>query len=105
MTNRLVKVAETSAVPEEEGRIFDADGISVVVCNVGGNFYAIENLCSHQDEVFEDGTLEGCEIECPHHGAMFDVTTGEATLMPGVSPVETFPVHIKDGIVSIEIDE
>ena len=56
-------------------------------------------------EAFEDGPLEGCSIECPHHGALFDVTTGEAAQLPGVSPIETFPVQVKDGAISIEFDE
>jgi 3-phenylpropionate/trans-cinnamate dioxygenase ferredoxin subunit len=68
--------------------------LRIAVCNVDGEIYAIEDVCTHDGGSLDQGQLEGVEIECPRHGARFDVRTGEATLMPAVMPVQTFPVRI-----------
>jgi len=66
--------------------------MSVLICNVGGEFYALENECSHAAVPLEEGTLRGCEIECDFHGALFDVRSGEALAMPATLPVRIFRV-------------
>jgi 3-phenylpropionate/trans-cinnamate dioxygenase ferredoxin subunit len=75
--------------------VTDGGELRIAVCNVDGEFYAIEDVCSHDGGPLDQGFLEGTEIECPRHGARFDVRTGEATLMPAVMPVLTFPVKIE----------
>lgn len=75
--------------------VFDeSEDLRIAVCNVDGQFYAIEDVCTHDGGPLDQGTLEGREIECPRHGARFDVCTGRATLMPAVMPVRTFDVKI-----------
>ena len=77
------------------------DGIDVVVCNVDGDFYALEDLCSHQDLPLSDGELDGSELICIHHGARFDVCTGRALCLPAIRPVKTFQVEVRDGDVLV----
>jgi 3-phenylpropionate/trans-cinnamate dioxygenase ferredoxin subunit len=73
----------------------------IAVCNVGGQFYAIEDVCTHDGGSLDQGQLEGDEIECPRHGARFNVRTGAATLMPAVMPVPTYPIKIEGNQVFV----
>ena len=71
----------------------------VVLANVDGDFYALEDRCSHQDYPLASGELDGNEIECPFHGARFDVRTGRATQLPAIRPVRVFEAKVVDGRV------
>jgi 3-phenylpropionate/trans-cinnamate dioxygenase ferredoxin subunit len=75
---------------------YNVDGVEIAICNVGGDFYAIEDVCTHDGGPLDQGTLEGKCIVCPRHGAMFDVTTGAALTLPAVMPVATYEVR-RDG--------
>jgi 3-phenylpropionate/trans-cinnamate dioxygenase ferredoxin subunit len=77
-------------------------GEPVLLCNVDGEVYAIEDVCTHDGGELDQGELDGCRIECPRHGAYFDVTTGAALTLPAVLPVRTFPVHIREGTIFVE---
>jgi 3-phenylpropionate/trans-cinnamate dioxygenase ferredoxin subunit len=70
------------------------DDQRLAVCNVDGEFYAIEDVCTHDGGPLDQGELEGEEIECPRHGGRFDVRTGRATMMPAAMAVQTYAVRI-----------
>lgn len=78
-------------------------GVDVLVCNAGGTFYAILNLCTHQASKLEGGRIRNCFISCPLHGARFDLrdgsTKGELTKVA----VKTFPTRVVDGIVEVSV--
>ena len=84
-------------------RIVETGGLRIALCNVDGTFYAVEDVCTHDDGPLGEGTLVGREVECPRHGGRFDVTTGRATRMPAVVPVRTFPVRVEGDAVYIEV--
>lgn len=98
-----IKVADTGDIPEGEARVFNVENISIAICNVGGTYYAIENVCTHDNGPLGEGRLIGTQIECPRHGARFDVTSGEVKKQPAYSPVPTFPVQIDNGAIFIDI--
>ena len=75
-------------------------GAGVLLCNVDGTIYAIEDVCTHDGGPLDQGELEGACVVCPRHGATFDVRSGDAT-MPAVMPVATFPIEIRDGDVYV----
>lgn len=79
------------------------DGLAIAVFNVGGKFYAIEDLCSHEDETLTSGKFRGEEITCWRHGARFNVKTGAALCAPAYEPVATFPVRLTDGQIEVEL--
>ncbi len=81
----------------------EAAGRRIAVCNTGDGYYAIDDLCTHDGGPLDQGQLQGHEIECPRHGARFDVTTGRALCLPAVRPVRTYPVRVVDGVVEIEL--
>lgn len=80
----------------EEGRTLRVvvDGTEVLLCKCEGNIYAIEDVCTHDGAPLDQGGLEGCEITCARHGAVFDVRTGAVLALPAVVPVPTFKVRI-----------
>jgi 3-phenylpropionate/trans-cinnamate dioxygenase ferredoxin subunit len=80
----------------------DVEGVEVLLCNVNGEIFAIEDVCTHDGAPLDQGTLEEKCIVCPRHGAMFDVTTGEALTLPAVMPVMTFRVRIDGDDIYVE---
>lgn len=76
---------------------------AIAVCNVGGQFYAVDDVCTHDEASLEQGQVEGYEIECPRHGARFDVRTGAVTALPAVAPIETFGVRVQGEDVEIDV--
>lgn len=85
-------------------RIFiEVDEMSVVLFNIAGDVYALEDRCTHDDGPLGEGELEGYEIVCPRHGAKFDVRDGQALSLPAVEPTRYFPVRIVDNQIEIGI--
>ncbi|HEY5341237.1 MAG TPA: non-heme iron oxygenase ferredoxin subunit [Candidatus Aquilonibacter sp.] len=89
-------VARASDIPPGSAKPFPVDGVDVLICNVGGTFYAIEDVCTHDGAPLDQGHLDGACVTCPRHGATFDVRTGAAT-MPAVVPVATYTVRESGG--------
>lgn len=101
MTN-YVKVARTDEIAPGTKKTVEVDGIEVVIVNLNGEFYAIEDVCTHDGGPLGEGELEGCQIICPRHGARFDVRTGQALTLPAFEPAPTYEVKIEDGDVLVE---
>ncbi len=99
----FVRVGKESEVPSGTVKVYEVGDRAIAVCNVDGEFFAIDDLCTHDEASLDQGFLEGCEIECPRHGARFDVTTGRATALPAVIPVDTFPVRIEGGDIELDV--
>jgi 3-phenylpropionate/trans-cinnamate dioxygenase ferredoxin component len=94
-----------SELPRGSARPVSVDGERLVICRLeDGEVYAVEDSCSHDDGPLGQGTLAQGQIECPRHGARFDVRTGAATRMPAASPIETFPARIDAGWVEIDLE-
>lgn len=87
-----------------EVRVVQAGRTRLAVCNVEGELYCIDDVCTHDGGPLDQGELDGNEIECPRHGARFDVRSGRATCMPAVVPVKTHPVRVVDGEIQVEVD-
>ncbi len=87
-------VAKRSDIPNGATQRVEVDGHDVLLCNVDGAIYAIEDVCTHDGGALDAGELEGCRIMCPRHGAYFDVTTGAALTLPAILPVTTYVVRL-----------
>jgi 3-phenylpropionate/trans-cinnamate dioxygenase ferredoxin component len=101
----LVEVCPLEELPPGEVKIVHVGSISIGVYNLGGQFYALEDRCSHDDGPLCEGDFdveEGYAV-CPRHGSQIDIRTGEALTLPAVFPVDTFPVTVEDGVVKLEI--
>ncbi len=99
---KYVKVARADQIAPGEKQIFEVNGTLVVVINLDGQFYAIEDVCTHDGGPLGEGRLEGAQIICPRHGARFDVRTGDALTLPAFEPVSTFEVKVEGGDVWVE---
>ncbi|MGC8484350.1 MAG: Rieske (2Fe-2S) protein [Candidatus Baltobacteraceae bacterium] len=97
------RITDASSIAPGTTRTYKLDGVDILLCNVGGEFYAIEDYCTHDGAPLDAGTLDGCRITCPRHGAVFDVTTGEALALPAVMPVPSFPVRREGDEVVVEV--
>ncbi|KAA8946767.1 bifunctional 3-phenylpropionate/cinnamic acid dioxygenase ferredoxin subunit [Mycobacterium sp.] len=75
----------------------------VAVFNVDGELLAIADKCTHADASLSEGYLEGHLVECPLHGSQFDLRTGEPQNFPAYAAVRCFPVHVREGIVLVEV--
>lgn len=98
----MIPVCAIIELPPGEARPVTAD-VAITVFNVDGEFYAIDDTCTHQDASLADGWLEGCEVECPLHAAIFDLRTGEPDGLLARRPVRTHAVHVVDGVVRVEL--
>lgn len=91
----FLKVGPLSDLPPGGKLLADLDGRAIAVFNVDGQIFAIDDVCTHDGGPLAEGELEGCVIQCPRHGARFDVRTGKALGFPAFEPVSTHAVEIR----------
>lgn len=83
----------------------DIDDVPIAIWNVDGDLYATQDTCTHEEASLSEGDLWGEVIECPLHGAQFDVRTGEVLCLPAIFPLQTYPVKVEGGTVFVEWDD
>jgi nitrite reductase/ring-hydroxylating ferredoxin subunit len=98
-----VHVAQAEDVKPGTARVVEAGGKRLALCNTGEGFHAIDDMCSHDRGPLDQGKLMGNRIECPRHGAQFDVITGRALTLPAVRPIKTYPTRVVNGSVEVEV--
>jgi 3-phenylpropionate/trans-cinnamate dioxygenase ferredoxin subunit len=96
--HRVCRISDLN--PGEVRRIDDPP---VAVFNVNGAFFAISDVCTHAEASLSEGQVDGETVECPLHGACFDLRTGEALTPPAIEPVPTFAVVLQDDEVYVEV--
>jgi 3-phenylpropionate/trans-cinnamate dioxygenase ferredoxin subunit len=100
----FVTVAKVSDTAPGRISVHEVDGKRVALCNVNGEFYAIDDVCTHDGGPLDQGVLEGDRVECPRHGAKFDVKTGRAVVLPAVRPVKTYHVAVDGDEVKVRVE-
>jgi 3-phenylpropionate/trans-cinnamate dioxygenase ferredoxin subunit len=96
-----ITVAREGELAPGQWRRVDADGAQIVVFNLGGRYFAIEDVCTHDGGQLTGGVVEGEEIVCPRHGARFSIRTGAALTAPAYEPTATFPVRVENGEIQV----
>ncbi len=99
----LAEVADVGEIGPGEARLVEADGKEIALFNCGGEYYAIDNECTHVGGPLCEGEIEGGTVICPWHGAGFSIRTGEALSPPAEENVRTYKVHIDGDKIKIEI--
>lgn len=99
-----VTVAKVGELAPGTFRVVDVDGVSIAVFNLGGEYYAIEDVCTHDGGQLTGGIVDGDQIECPRHGARFSIRTGEALCAPAYEPIARFPVRVANGEIQVRDD-
>ena len=98
-------VGPVEELPPGEVKIVRAGELAIGVYNLNGEYYAIEDRCSHDDGPLAEGDFDvesGVAI-CPRHGARFDIKTGRALSLPAYQPVEAFEVFVEDGLIKVKV--
>lgn len=99
----FVKVATVDEIPVGGRKVVEIEDIRIAIFNCDGEYYAIEDRCTHDDGPLAEGKLlEGCQIQCPRHGARFDIRTGAALSFPAFEPTESYKVVVQDGEIWVE---
>ena len=100
-----IDVAPLDEFPPGTEKIITVGWTSVGVYNCGGNLYAIEDRCSHDDGPLCEGDWDEdeCRVVCPRHGSAFDLATGRPMSLPAFQPVATYPVRVVDGVVKVDV--
>lgn len=96
-----IDVAAETALVDGEHVVVDVNGDDVAVFKIEGQFYAVEDVCTHDGTEIASGELDGHEIICPRHGARFCVKTGEVKCAPAYENIATFPVRILEGRIQV----
>ncbi len=96
-----VRAIATRDIPPGTVRVVEVEGRRIAVCNVDGEYFAVDDVCTHDGGPLGDGRLCDGQIECPRHGARFDVRTGRAVVLPAVVPIRTYAVEVAGGDVRV----
>ncbi len=97
----FVTVASVEELGNGERLFLEVGGFPIAIFNIAGKYFAIADVCSHDDGPVAEGELNGFEIACPRHGARFDLQTGKALTLPAVVDIPAYPVKIEDGAILI----
>jgi naphthalene 1,2-dioxygenase ferredoxin component len=97
------RVASLSDIPDDAPLETGVESLPLALYKVGDEVFCTANLCTHAEAFLSDGYLEGHEIECPLHGARFDIRDGRALCQPADKDVATYPVKVDEGAVYVEL--
>ena len=104
MAGAFVVVARTQEIPVGRCKPVQVQDRRLLICHVErGGFYAVDDTCTHDDGPLGDGWLEGTAIECPRHGARFDVMTGKVLCLPAAMPIRSYPVQVEGDEIKVEL--
>jgi 3-phenylpropionate/trans-cinnamate dioxygenase ferredoxin subunit len=105
---RFVEVARVEDVPPGTATVVQVGDADLALVNVNGTFFAIDNECTHRGGFLGEGEINtdwsDWAIQCPLHGSVFDVRTGEVLNPPAPTPVRTCPVEVDGGVVKVSTE-
>jgi len=97
----MVKIALNS-FSESPVQTVEINGSVVAVFKVDNEYFAIQNRCSHAEASLSEGEVYDCKVECPLHGAEFDLKTGEALTLPATKPIATYTTEVNENSVLVK---
>jgi len=101
---RKVRLASLDELPPGMMRTYEVEGRHILLANVGGRIYGMGGICSHEEWDLSEGTLQGEEVVCAGHGAIWDLRTGQAEFMEPLPPLPTYRVTVEGGDIFVEIE-
>jgi len=99
----FVEVTSIESLPPNRVKAFLIQGQKIALFHLEEGVYAIADTCSHDEASLSEGEIDGIEIECPRHGARFDITTGRNLTLPAVVPVKKYEVRIEAGRIFVAV--
>jgi 3-phenylpropionate/trans-cinnamate dioxygenase ferredoxin subunit len=101
--SEFMTVGPANDISDGDMKSFEVGGVKIAVANVAGTLYAFGNICTHRQCPLAKGELEDTTVTCPCHGSQFDVTTGAVLTGPAEDPVGSYPIHVEDDTIQIEV--
>ena len=98
-----LEIAPASELPNGERLFVEVESGPIVILNIAGQIFAIDDVCTHDDGPLGDGEIEGFNIVCPRHGGEFDVRTGKAVQLPAVVDIRAYPVRVVNELIEVGI--
>jgi 3-phenylpropionate/trans-cinnamate dioxygenase ferredoxin subunit len=95
-------IAEDGELSAGQMKKIQAGGKRLLLCNAEGNYYVVDEMCSHEDYPLHLGCIQGKKIKCSLHGSYFDLESGEALVDPADEPIGTYPVTIEAGRIWVD---
>ena len=102
-SHQFFEVTAAADVPPGERLFIETDDKPIIIFNIDGDFFAVDDECTHDNGPLSDGELDGFCVACPRHGAVFDVRTGQVKALPAVKNISAYPVRVTDGMIEIGI--
>lgn len=103
--SRRLALCNSSDVWEDVPLRCERNGVTYAVFVLEGDYFVLNDMCSHGPGSLSDGYVEGCEVECPFHQGRFDIRSGQPTAPPCSEPVRSWTAHVVDGRVEIDPNE
>ena len=97
-------LADIAEIPDGSSKSFQVSGHDILICHTKGEFFAVENKCSHAKAKLEDGRLRAYRLICPLHGACFDVRDGSVKGAPATAPIRVYPLRVTDGCIQVCVE-
>jgi 3-phenylpropionate/trans-cinnamate dioxygenase ferredoxin subunit len=106
VSRTLVDICPVEDLPPGAKRVVTWEDLEIGIVNCRGDILAVEDRCSHDDGDLMEGDVdeETCTVECPRHGSVFDLRTGQPLNLPAYVPIETYPVTVEGGVIKVEVD-
>ncbi len=101
----FIRVAKVADIPDPGKQTVQVEDAVLVLFHVGGRFYCLDDVCTHDGGPLGEGRLHDHAIACPRHGAKFDVRTGRPLTMPAIVPTRAHEVRVDGEEVSVRINE
>ena len=103
MAAEFVAVAKASEIPVGQFKTAVVGGKPILICHTAAGFYAVDDTCTHDDGPLAEGWMDGNAIECPRHGARFDVTSGAVLCLPAPVPIKSYPVKVDGDAITVNV--
>ena len=100
-----IKTLKTSDLSLNSSKVIDLGDKQIALFNYEGEYYALDDMCSHAEASLSEGDVYDCKVECPLHGAEFDLKTGDAVTLPATKPVNKYKVDVEDDYIFLEMKQ
>ncbi len=101
--HEFLQIASVTELEDGDRLFIELEDQAIILMAVDGEYFAVRDVCTHDDGPLGEGDLDGCQLICPRHGARFDIRTGEALTLPAVVDVPVFPVRVVKGMIEVGI--
>lgn len=100
-----IKTLKTSELSINSSKVINLGDKQIALFNCEGEYYALDDMCSHAEASLSEGDVYDCKVECPLHGAEFDLKTGDAVTLPATKPVNKYIVNVEDDYIFLEMKQ